>query len=180
MNQVSRYHPVLVTLHWLLAFLIVVALILGYFGLAAMPNSDPQKIDALRGHMIAGMSILVLMAVRLAVRMWTSKPAAATTGYPLLDRVARVTHYGFYILVLAMAGTGLATALLVGLPGIVLGGSGAPLPADFMSYPTRIAHGYVALLLVGLIVLHVSAALYHQLVRRDRLLRRMSYGRGQP
>jgi cytochrome b561 len=32
-------------------------------------------------------------------------------------------------------------------------------------------------LLVGLIVLHVLAALYHHVVRRDGLFRRMSFGR---
>jgi cytochrome b561 len=40
-----------------------------------------------------------------------------------------------------------------------------------------VAHGYLALLLVGCIVLHVLAALYHQFVRKDRLFRRMWFGR---
>jgi cytochrome b561 len=44
-------------------------------------------------------------------------------------------------------------------------------------YPTFVAHGYLALLLVGCIVLHVLAALYHQFVRKDRLFRRMWFGR---
>ena len=51
MKQVSRYHPLLVTLHWVLAILIIAALIIGSFWLAAMPNSDPQKIVVLRVHM---------------------------------------------------------------------------------------------------------------------------------
>jgi cytochrome b561 len=177
MKPVSRYHPLLVTLHWLLAFLIIAALALGFFVLAATPNSDPNKIDALRGHMIAGMLLLALMAVRLAVRLMTSHPPRATTGYPLLDRIAPITHYGFYLLILLMAGTGYATALMAGLPDIVFGRSGAPLPQDFLIYPTRVAHGYLALLLVAFVALHVLAALYHQLVRKDGLLRRMAYGR---
>jgi cytochrome b561 len=37
MKSVSRYHPLLVTLHWVLAFLIVATLSLGFFGLAATP-----------------------------------------------------------------------------------------------------------------------------------------------
>ncbi len=109
--------------------------------------------------------------------MVTSRPAAATTGYPLLDRIAPITHHGFYVLVLLMAGTGYATAILAGLPAIVFGGSGAPLPPTFMIYPTRVAHGYVATLLVGFIILHVLAALYHQFVRKDALFRRMLLGR---
>jgi cytochrome b561 len=93
MRQVSRYHPLLVTVHWVLAFLIIVALILGFVWLESMPNSDPEKIGVLRVHMAGGMLILALMVIRFAVRMWTSRPAAATTGYTLLDRIAPITHY---------------------------------------------------------------------------------------
>ncbi len=180
MTQPFRYHPLLVTLHWLLAFLIIAALALGFFALAPIPNSDPQKIDVLRAHMIGGMSILALMAIRFGVRMLTSRPPHATTGYPFLDRIAPLTHYGFYVLILLMVGTGFATAILAGLPDIVFGRSGAPLPTEFRIYPTRVAHGYLAVLLVGLITLHVLAALYHQLVRNDGLLRRMWFGRRTP
>jgi cytochrome b561 len=177
MKHVSRYHPLLVTLHWVLALLIIAALIVGFLGLAAMPNSDPQKVTVLRLHMAGGMLILALMVIRFIVRMLTSRPADATTGYPLLDRIAPISHYGFYVLVLVMVGTGFATAILAGLPEIVFGGSGAPLPPTFTIYPSRVAHGYIAALLVGLIVLHVLAALYHQFVRKDGLFRRMFFGR---
>jgi cytochrome b561 len=173
MKQVSRYHPALVTLHWALAVLIVAALALGFFAFAVMPNSDPQKIGVLQAHMAGGMLILALMVVRFVVRIWTSRPPDATTGYPLLDRLAPISHYGFYVLVVLMAGTGCATALLAGLPAIVFGGSGDPLPPSFLIYPTFAAHGVIAALLVGLIVLHLLAALYHQFVRKDGLLRRM-------
>jgi cytochrome b561 len=177
MQQVSRYHPLLVTLHWVLAVLIIAALTAGFFGLAATPNSDPRKIDVLRVHMAGGMLILALMGIRFIVRMRTSRPADATTGYPVLDRIAPISHYGFYVLVLLMAATGYATAILAGLPAIVFAGSGDPLPPTFMIYPTRVAHGYIAALLVGLIMLHVLAAFHHQFVRKDGLFRRMFFGR---
>lgn len=177
MKQVSRYHPLLATLHWLLAFLIIAALSSGFFWLAATPNADPQKIGVLRVHMAGGMLIFVLMGIRLIIRMGTSRPAGATTGYPLLDRIVPISHYGFYVLILLMAGTGYTTAILAGLPEIVFGGSGAPLPPTFLTFPTRVAHGYIAALLVGFIILHVLAAFYHQFVRKDELFRRMFFGR---
>ena len=173
---VSRYHPLLVTLHWLLAVLVVAMLCAGFLLLAPMPSTDPQKIGSLLIHMSVGMSIPALMAVRFIVRMWTRRPADATTGNRPLDRIAPVTHYGFYILVLLMAGTGFATAIRAGLNRSVFQGSGEPLPPSFASYPTFVAHGYVALLLAGLIALHVVAALYHQFVGKDRLFRRMWFG----
>ena len=176
MKQVSRYHPLLVTLHWLLAVLIIAALAIGFFWLAAMPNSDPRKIDVLLVHMAGGMLILALIVIRFIVRMWTARPPAATTGNRPLDRIAPIVHYGFYILVVLMAGTGLATAILSHLNDIVFAGSCEPLPPTLMIYPTRVAHGYIALLLAYFVILHVAAAIYHQFVRKDGLIRRMSFG----
>jgi cytochrome b561 len=179
MNQASRYHPLLVALHWLLAFLIVGALMVGVW-LASTPNSDPEKIGVLRWHMAAGILILALMVVRFIVRMLTPRPPPATTGYPVLDRIAPIAHYGFYVLILLMVATGYTTGVIAGLPAIVFGGSGAPLPQDFMVYPSFLAHGSIALLLVAVIILHVLAAIYHQFVRKDGLFQRMAVGRRAP
>ncbi|HML07548.1 MAG TPA: cytochrome b/b6 domain-containing protein [Xanthobacteraceae bacterium] len=177
MQQVLRYHPLLVTLHWLLAILIIAALFVGYFLLASMPNANPEKIRILMAHMSVGMLILALTIIRFVVRMLTSRPQAATTGYPMLDRLAPVTHYGFYVLILLMVGSGYATAILAGLNRIVFQKSGEPLPPSFDVYPSFIAHGAIAALLAAFITLHVLAALYHQFIRKDRLFRRMFFGR---
>jgi cytochrome b561 len=177
MRPALRYHKLLVTLHWLLAILIVAALALGFFGLVATPNADPSKIDLLLVHMEGGMLILALMVARFIVRVWTLRPEEARTGHPLLDRIAPVVHYGFYVVVLMMVGSGYTTAILAGLPAIVFGGSGEALPPSFAIYPSWVAHVYLALLLLGLIVLHVLAALYHHFVRKDGLFRRMLFAR---
>jgi cytochrome b561 len=180
MSPVARYHPALVALHWLLALLIVGALAIGFFGLAGRPNTDPQKIGILRVHMAGGMLILVLMAVRLVVRLRTARPPRATTGHPLLDRLAPVLHQGFYVLVFLMVGTGFATAIISGLNQIVFGPPGLPLPRSLSIYPTFVAHGVLAATLAGFIALHVLAALYHHFVRKDGLFRRMLFGRRVP
>jgi cytochrome b561 len=177
MKIAAKYHPVLVTLHWLLAILIIGALGLGFFVLAPMSNSDPVKLDILMWHMAGGMLILALMLIRFVVRLATAKPPAATIGSPRLDRLAPLTHYGFYLLIVLLVGTGYATAILAHLPDIVFARSGEALPATFMIYPPRPAHGLLAFLLVCLITLHMLAALYHQFGRKDGLLRRMWYGR---
>jgi cytochrome b561 len=173
---VTRYHPLLVALHWLLAVLIIGALLYGYFVLAPMPDEAPGKVPTLRLHMIGGVSILALTIVRLVIRMTTARPPVAQSGHPPLDRIAQFIHAGFYLLIVAMAATGLATAVLSGLNLIVFGNSTAPFPTNLDDYPTLIAHQWIARLLVGLISLHVAAALYHQFVRKDGLLRRMAFG----
>jgi Prokaryotic cytochrome b561 len=67
--------------------------------------------------------------------------------------------------------------LLPGLGEIVFGPSGVPLTDSLMIYPPFVAHVLFALLFVGFIILHVLVALYHQFVKKDGLLLRMSFGR---
>lgn len=177
MKHVFRYHPLLVALHWLLAALIVAALAIGFFGLATTPNSDPQKMDILQLHMAGGMLILALMCIRFIVRLRTSRPENTAGDRGFLKRITQISQYGFYVLVLSVAMTGYTTAILAGLPEIVFSRSGDPLPPSLLIYPTRIAHGYLAVILAGLILLHLFTVLYHQFVVKDGLFRRMSFGR---
>ena len=65
----KRYHPLLVSLHWLLAVLILFSLFAGSNILADMPNDNPDKIAILKVHIISGLVILVLMLLRLFVEL---------------------------------------------------------------------------------------------------------------
>ena len=170
----ARYHPALATLHWLLAAMIVGALAAGTFLLAPVANADPAKMFSFRAHMSLGVAILALTLVRLALRLATRKPAPATTGTPALDRLAGLTHWAFYALVIAMCASGIALALAAGLPQIVFFGTGDPLPINFNTYTAWDVHGALANGLMALIALHVAAALWHHFIRKDGLLRRMN------
>jgi cytochrome b561 len=155
----------LVVLHWLVALLVLLGLVMGTVALKALPNSSPDKIGALQGHMIAGGTIALMMLLRVVVRWVTARPPPAATGFALADRLAA----------LAMAGSGIAISIGAGLPAIVFGGQGS-LPPDFSHLAARAVHGIVAKLLIALVALHVAAAAYHQWVRRDGLLSRMGFG----
>jgi cytochrome b561 len=176
MAQVSRYHPLLVTLHWLLAVLIIAAMGLGALVMVKIPNSDPMKLEALRSHMIGGALILTLTLVRLFVRTRTTHPDRASAGHSLLDWLAWISHRWLYVGVLGMAGSGIVMAIQAGLPAILFGNGGA-LPPDFWAFPARTIHYLISRLLMGLIALHIAGALYHTLVLKDGLLKRMFLGR---
>jgi cytochrome b561 len=171
-----RYHGLLIVLHWLLALGLVATLAYGFLVVTPTANTDVRKIDMLRLHMAGGMLLFALMLLRLIVRLVTRHPPPVASGNAGLDRLAWLVHWAFYGLVLLMATTGLATAVLAKLNEIVFAESGAPLPADLGLYPTRVVHGYLAWVFVVLIALHVVAALYHHLVRDDGLLGRMGFG----
>ena len=141
----KRYHPLLVTLHWLIVLLVFTDLYLGLFvfrpllqggGAFRIPESD------LAIHMAVGISILVLIVVRFFVRIGTTKPAAATAGNKFLDILARVVHYALYIFVFAITVVGLVFAIQTSrLQRTFFGGGnsqfeGGPGGGNFAGFPT--------------------------------------------
>lgn len=175
-NRPNQYHPLLVSLHWLLALMLLSMLGMGTFVLTSIPNSDPEKLFALKGHMTGGMLVLVLMLARLGTRFFSATPAPAATHNALLDMLGKLTHFLLYLLVFAMAFSGMALSAQAGLPAIVFGGEGV-LPASFNEFKPRLAHGFIAKALIALIALHVSAAIYHHFVKKDGLLSRMWFAK---
>jgi len=117
MQSSKRYHPALVTMHWLIALLIFVNL---YLGIVVFENrgggpGDFQAINPLvRIHMAVGVTILVLLIVRFILRVRTNRPAEATTGNKFFDSLAKFVHYGLYVMVLAVTVLGLVFSLQTG------------------------------------------------------------------
>jgi cytochrome b561 len=169
----TRYQPVLVALHWLLALMIIGLLCLGYFVLADMPNTDPRKLEILVWHMSGGMVVLALMILRVAIRTWSARPGTATTGSPLLDRLAAAAHLSLYVIVFLMVASGWYTGLLI---SGVFQHPGQTLPDSFVALPSFRTHEVLAALLALLIATHAAAALYHQFVLKDGLFRRVWFG----
>jgi cytochrome b561 len=121
----------------------------------------------MRWHVPVGISILVLMIVSLVVRHRTPDPKPASAGNAILDKIGVLTHHLLYVLAILMPLAGLSLALTYGLLPIQIG-AGANLLAQFGSL-----HRWIAFALAGLIALHIGAALYHEIIRKDNLMSRM-------
>ena len=181
-QKARRHHPVLVTLHWLLGLMLMVALGMGSFVLGAMPLDAPGKLDALRGHMVVGLLIGALMLVRLVVRLATVRNVEPTpgSGSAAKDALAKVVHVGLYVLVFAMVGSGVATSVLSGLPDVVFGPAGGVVPDAVRTVAPRMAHGWIAKGIALLVFLHIAGALMRHFVNKDGTMGRMWWGKGSP
>jgi len=171
---VKRYHPLLVTLHWVLALAIIGNLAVGKLLLEGLANADPAKPELLRLHMASGLTILILMVVRLITRLRSRKPPPVNASGPL-KWLATVSHWGLYLLTFAMLSTGLGMAQMGALFPI-LEGKPVPLPATFASLPPHAGHVLFSSLLLALVALHSAAALWHAFAKRDGVFGRMWFG----
>ncbi|MEE4155255.1 MAG: cytochrome b/b6 domain-containing protein [Erythrobacter sp.] len=170
---VKRYHGLVVTLHWLVAVLVLGNLAAGALLLEDLPNSAPEKASVLRLHLATGLSILVLMAVRLIARFTTKAPPSPHER-GALRWVARLNHWALYLIVIAMLSTGLGMAQMAELFPL-LEGAQVTLPESFAELPPHAGHVLFSSVLLALVVLHVAAVGYHH-ARGENLLARMWFG----
>ncbi|HEY1838398.1 MAG: cytochrome b [Rhizomicrobium sp.] len=187
-NTEIRYGNVAMALHWLIALLAIGNLCSGLTFAQLMSHDNPWRFTIIQTHKSIGLTILVLSVIRLIWRLMNRVPPLPLEMSAPLKFVARLTHYLFYFLIIAipLAGWLLVSASPTGIPTMYFGLFPWPnLPFfDGLTRPERAhythtfaaAHSYMAFLTIALVLLHVAAALYHQFIRRDNVLRRMWFG----
>jgi cytochrome b561 len=159
-------------MHWAVALLVVSMLAAGSLMIRSL---EPWQPSLLMLHKSTGLLVFLLVLVRLLLRFSLRLPAPpAGSRWQLL--AASATHAALYLLLLVIPLTGLFMQYFAAKPISVYGLWS--LPAALVSDIERFAilrelHGILTLLLMVLITLHIGAALYHQCVKKDQLLRRM-------
>jgi cytochrome b561 len=176
----SRYHPLLVILHWVSAVLILATFFLGVFALAEQPNTQ-EKIVPLVVHMALGTGILLVTLIRVVVRWVTLKPLRKVRNplskpKPFIVSMAAPVQVLLYLFTFLMSLTGVGLTLQAG----VLTGSGIRLPADFYAFPLRTVHGTLSTGLFVLIVLHLLTWIYFQFIKGENALAWMWFNKKKP
>jgi cytochrome b561 len=145
---------------------------------------SPEKLKLLNWHKWAGVSILFLSALRLVWRLThrpPELPAAVRKNMPGWQMAAfHGTHHLMYLLFFVVPLAGWAYSSAKGFPIVWFGV--LPLPDllakdEALAHVLKEAHELAAFGLIGLVGLHVAAALKHQFIDRDGLLDRMRPGR---
>ncbi len=182
----SRYSTVAIWLHWIIALLVIGNLAGGLLLDTFLENPDPAMkqigntiIDL---HKSNGLTILLLTLVRIGWRLANPPPplpAFMTRGEILLSRMV---HFGFYglLLLIPLSGWAVASTGKTVYPLFYFWAFEVPhLPVQqSLGGLFREAHELLAFSAIGLLVLHIGAALKHQYFDRDNLLARMWPRRG--
>lgn len=173
LHTAPRYTTTAMALHWVLAVLILGALALG-LTMTGLPFS-PLRLKLYNWHKWAGISILLLSALRLLWRL-THRPPAAPPMPPWQARAAQAAHLALYALFFAVPLAGWAYSSSAGFPIVLFGVLPLPdfVPADrALAATLKPVHVALAWTLGAVVVLHVAGALKHQFHQRDGLLQRM-------
>ncbi|MBU6504341.1 MAG: cytochrome b [Betaproteobacteria bacterium] len=176
MTQTQKYSSTAITLHWLIALMIAVAFLVGLY--VADLELSPWKLKVLTWHKWTGVTIFLLVLFRILWRLSHRPPEMPAGMSDLMKKLAHLTHLAIYLLMVIVpilgwlhssaAGVSVVYFNLITLPDLV--GKDKALSHLFGEL-----HENGAWALVGLVGLHVAAALKHQLVDKDNLLARMRW-----
>ena len=170
-ERAIRYGGLAVAIHWLSAVLILSQIYLG-FAFGNFPKGSAERADLFTAHKTVGVVILLLALTRLAVR-FIDAPPPYPADFPKWERrVAVWTHRLFYFLIIALPLTGLAAVSKRAEGGMTELAAGTwfpvvPVPA------LGGAHETLAFSMIGLLVIHILAALKNQFVNRGPVADRM-------
>jgi len=161
-------------LHWLMAICILAML---FIGVGMVSTVMPKYLTLVSIHKPLGIAILVLAVVRLATRLRYGAPSLPADLPEPMKLAAHLSHYAFYVLMIALPLIGWGMLSAAAYPIVLFGGVTLPaiLPqSDSLHALLWNAHYYLAFAFFALILMHVAAALFHGLVRRDGVFEAMA------
>jgi len=188
--ELSVFDPVIRFVHWLTLFLVAAIFVLA-FSIIYFASSREEAVALIQLHRSFGVTVWVVMLGRLVWRQFSRFPNWPADMPQTMRLAAQWSEHALYALLLTQPILGLLQTNAYGdrvnlfflgqLPALI--GQDRPLAKQLLA-----VHVTVGLLLLGLIALHASAALYHHFWRRDDTLdamlphgmrRRASPGRAQ-
>jgi cytochrome b561 len=156
----TRYSWAQISLHWL-----VVALVMLQYATSgailrthsvSMSGLAPSRSD-LFWHVVhnrVGLLIFLVLCIRIALRFWQGTPSPLANTPPMQQKIAQFVHAGLYIVLGLQAFTGAV--------------------ATYFWWPISIAHVILFKVFLGLVALHIAAAIWHQLRLKDGILWRIT------
>jgi len=169
-----RFDAVTIGLHWTTVALIVCMFVTAW--LHEQAGAGAQASLVLATHRSLGITLWVVAVCRLGWRLgFAFLPPFPPNMSKAQQTGAKVTEYGLYALLLIQPLTGLAQSLLWGRPFAVFDWEAPAVMARHKALTGLFQqiHALSARALIGLIGLHVLAALFHRIVLRDEVLQSM-------
>jgi superoxide oxidase len=175
LSSVKRYSPIIIGLHWFMFVLLVAVYVAMEFRGLFPKGSDAR--DLMKAmHFMLGISVLILVVIRLGVRLSSPTPAIIPAPKALENILAKIMHVTLYAFMFFMPIAG----------WIILSAEGHGVPFFGLELPPLIdknhdiaeqvehLHGLVGEIGYYLIGLHILAGLFHHYIKRDNTMLRMS------
>lgn len=173
MSKPAQFSLSMRLMHWGMAALVVSMLAAGLLMIASL---EPWHLTLLSIHKAFGVIAALLVSLRLINRLLQHIPSLPHNLPRWQKAAAKASHWLLYILMFAMPLSGYLMQYFAGRPIDMFGWFRLPaaLHVHIENYALfRELHGWLAVTLIGVIALHIGAALHHHFIRKDNVLKSM-------
>ncbi len=172
----SRYAASVRWMHWAIFALVLLAYVfINLFEL--FPKGSATRANVLASHFTAGLAVLLLVLPRLLLRLRNGRPPITPPPPRWTELLGNVTHVALYLFLLVQPILGIITLQVGGkavtLFGVTLLPSFVGVANRVLSHQLEDIHGTIGTVFYYVIGLHILAALWHHVGRRDDTLKRM-------
>ncbi len=173
-NTELRYGSLAKFFHWLVFLLVAVLVLVGFL----WEETGAIKYTVINTHKLAGLLTLMVIILRI---LWTlGNPKPQLPNAKRWEKIVEHTVHGLiYVSLLGMPLSGWTMATAAGRPPHLWGHIfSMPGVATDMALANKAneVHGVLAWILIGLVSIHILAALKHHFIDRDNILKRMLPG----
>lgn len=171
----DRYRAPARAFHWIIALIVLLMIPAGLLMVQDWIGRPLQN-NLFVFHKNFGVLVLLLVTARLVYRWLRPPPPLPDTVPDWQARIAGATHAALYVLLFAMPVAGYVRVKAGGFPIESLDALGLPslVPrSDALAETAKAAHYYGGIAIGAIIAMHIGAALYHGLIRRDGIFSRM-------
>lgn len=168
----NKYTTTAIALHWLMALLLFGIFPLGFY--MADLKLSPVKLQLFSYHKWAGITLLMLAALRILWRIINAPPPQLIARWQ--QAASGLLHLALYALLLAVPMSGWLMSSAKGFKTVLFGV--LPLP-DLVGKDKELGHllenmhQMLNYLLLSLIAAHIAAALWHKFIAKDEVMNRM-------
>ena len=184
MSTTSRYTRTAMVFHWLIAALIIINVVLG---LSADWLPDAWVRMDIDTHKSIGITVLGLAIMRLVWRFRHQPPALPASFADWEHQASHATHIALYVLMFCLPLSGwlhdsawkdaathpMSLFYLVPWPRIGFIMHLDPATRETLHAAFGLLHKSLAIVLYGLLALHIAGALKHEWIDKESVLRRM-------
>lgn len=163
--------------HWIGAALFLTTLGIGlYMAYGGLPRES--RFAVMNWHKAFGVAALVIGIWRVVWRLRSGFPAPVPGMPNWQEYAAKLMHWALLFVIIAMPLSGVLMSIAAGRDLSVFNVTLFPAIGkyDWLDKAAETFHEGSVLFLVAIVALHIAAAFKHQLVDRDRTLKRMTRG----
>lgn len=168
----QKYSKGVIAIHWITALLILILFPLGKY-MAGLESAE--KLWLIKIHGLLGILIFILTIVRSVLFFTTKRPKHLSTGSKFNDILAIGIQRTFYVLLLIIGISGIATLILGGYVNATTASPMSPeliLPRSEI-IPLKI-HNILAVIMIILIVMHIIGVVRFNIKNKVNVIKRIS------